>query len=106
MADFGLTTEQLEFTPETIRALVNRYTDEKGVRGLSASIRELISRLNLIRLLNSGKKKSKPGETNAALEIISYADTNPSNCSVVTVDVLNKVLPEIRKANPVAHMYV
>lgn len=59
----------MEFTPEVVKALVERHRDEKGVRGLSASIRELISRLNLVKLLKSGKKS--PKDVNAAMDILS-----------------------------------
>jgi ATP-dependent Lon protease len=51
--------DDITFTPEILKYIINKYTKEPGVRSLNRCIDTIISRLNVVKMLGTATKKFK-----------------------------------------------
>lgn len=74
LAEFGYRLDDIVFDDHVLKLVVNKIDAEEGVRNLKRAIHEIVSNLNLVRLLESNNSSNSKSKNNTLKTIHVSAD--------------------------------
>ena len=72
--NIGFSNKDIVFSEDILKHLISQYTEEQGVRGLKRCIHEIISKINLLKIIDSEASQHSEKQDKADKDVIEKPD--------------------------------